>query len=180
MYFFERICSLMYIQKERLLQLDFDGVTEVFGFFAYGLVNEYFNSGEFLTDLGLETVVGRYVFGVETNGVEPKGMRYIDGSLVVELLRDDGKGLLPEDMLHAHDRIMGSETGVVEVDALGRDTRFNKFVFHVLGLIVVFLAVVATHYDGFYLARLVEFYGCRNAVIEVLIGCATAQMLRCA
>lgn len=83
------------------------------------------------------------VAGVEGYGIDVVVAREGEGAGVVVFLRDDDDAVGMEDFAGAHDGVEGAEACVVADDAVGRDAQFNEGVFHGLGFVVVFEAVVA-------------------------------------
>lgn len=98
---------------------------------------------------------GDGVFGVEGNGVDAKMFADVEGSLVVEFLGDDGKGVLAKDLLGADHGVKGAETGIVKHNAAIRNALGDEVVFHVLRLVVGAVAVVSADQHNLDLACLV-------------------------
>ena len=98
----------------------------------------------------------------------------------MELLRDDGKGVLPKDFLGPHHRVERTESGVVQHDAFDRHSVQQQRVAHHGGLVVVLRVVVTADEDVVNLAG-IEQLGCSNDAMSVVeIVCASRGDRVCA
>ena len=92
-----------------------------------------------------------------------------NGSLVLELLRDDCDPFLTEYFLHSDHRIQCSESCIVQIDSVSRHAFVDQGVLHVGWFIVALDVVVAAHNEIVDLPVVVELH-CRNdSVFEIAI-----------
>lgn len=101
----------------------------------------------------------------------------VEGSLVVELLGDDGNGVLAKDLLGADHGVEGAEAGIVKHNAAVRNAFGNEVVFHVLRLVVGLVVVVAADQDYLDLSCFVEVYRGFDAVdvVDVRPSCTAKR-----
>ena len=136
-------------------------------------VQQSFYLGELFAKFGFSSVLRSDVRRVEANGVDPVMRGEEDGTLVVEVLGNDGDIVLAKDFFDTDDRVQCAEAGIIQVDAISGNAFFDEGVFHVGGLVVALRVVVAA--DDQVVDFIVKEKTCggAHAIFEIGIGVTT-------